>query len=127
MKVSSKSSDTAEEDGSSLSTVFDSDDSDTEVPSTTNGIILTQKNCTINCNENSVDNSIIPQNPPIAHISSIALQNSSDITFGNKTLYNAPVTVNQFYSDNTFLKNIGDNSAFTPDANSKFGEQNVLH
>lgn len=33
---------------------------------------------------------------PIAHISSVALQNTTDVTFGNKTLYNGPVIVNQY-------------------------------
>lgn len=38
----------------------------------------------------------IPDKAPISHISSVALQNSTDITFGNKTLYNGPITVNQY-------------------------------
>ncbi|XP_037044771.1 peptidoglycan recognition protein-like isoform X1 [Bradysia coprophila] len=38
----------------------------------------------------------VPDKSPISHISSVALQNSTDITFGNKTLYNGPITVNQY-------------------------------
>ncbi|KAJ6641853.1 Peptidoglycan recognition protein [Pseudolycoriella hygida] len=36
---------------------------------------------------------------PLSHISSVAFQNSTDITFGNKTLYSGPITVNQFGVD----------------------------
>lgn len=33
---------------------------------------------------------------PIPQITSVTLQNSTDITFGNKLLYNGPITVNQY-------------------------------
>lgn len=33
---------------------------------------------------------------PIQHITSVALQNCTDITFGNKMMYNGPITVNQY-------------------------------
>lgn len=65
-------------------------------------------------NKNSLNSSIIPQNgsviltqalaqvpssagPP--KIGNIAVQNSSDITFGNKTFYQGPVTIKQFLLD----------------------------
>lgn len=41
-----------------------------------------------------------PDKAPISHISSIALQNSTDITFGNKNLYSGPITVNQYGLEN---------------------------
>lgn len=37
-------------------------------------------------------------------ISSVAVQNSTDITFGNKTFYNGPVTIKQFIFDKTKWK-----------------------
>lgn len=46
---------------------------------------------------------------PSISISSIALQNSTDITFGNKTLYSGPITVNQYGIE----------------AKSKFGKKNL--
>lgn len=39
---------------------------------------------------------VVPDKTSISHISSVALQNSTDITFGNKTCYSGPVTVNQY-------------------------------
>lgn len=41
----------------------------------------------------------VPDKPSISHIQSVTLQNSTDITFGNKTLYNGPITVNQYGLD----------------------------
>lgn len=38
----------------------------------------------------------LPDKTSISHISSIALRNSTDITFGNRTLYSGSITVNQY-------------------------------
>lgn len=46
---------------------------------------------------NSIDNNVGQRNSP--RIESIAIQNSSDIQFGNKTFYNGPVTIKQFLLD----------------------------
>lgn len=46
---------------------------------------------------NSADNNLGQANSP--RIESIAIQNSSDIQFGNKTFYNGPVTIKQFLLD----------------------------
>lgn len=46
---------------------------------------------------NSSDNNVGYTNNP--RIESIAIQNSSDIQFGNKTFYNGPVTIKQFLLD----------------------------
>lgn len=50
----------------------------------------------INANNINIPEINVPDKTPISHISSVALQNSTDITFGNKTLYNGPITVNQY-------------------------------
>lgn len=49
----------------------------------------------------------IPDKLPISHISSVALQNSTDITFGNKTLYSGPITVNQYGIEKPTTTNFG--------------------
>lgn len=50
---------------------------------------------------------IVPNKASISHISSVALQNSSDITFGNKTLYSGPITVNQYGLEKSTATNYG--------------------
>lgn len=46
---------------------------------------------------NEADNNLTQKNG--SRIESIAIQNSSDIQFGNKTFYNGPVTIKQFLLD----------------------------
>lgn len=55
-------------------------------PSHGNGVIVINE-----CKSAENDNSSVKPN-----IGSIAVQNSSDITFGNKTFYQGPVTIKQF-------------------------------
>lgn len=53
------------------------------------------------------------------NIGSIAVQNSSDITFGNKTYYHGPVTIKQFMYDNKKWRpndSANDNPAYNADA-----------
>lgn len=57
------------------------------------------------------------------NIGSIAVQNSSEITFGNKTFYQGPVTIKQFLYDNDKWQQVNpgkDNSGFdgATDANA---------
>lgn len=47
------------------------------------------------------------------NVGSIAVQSSSDITFGNKTFYDGPVTIKQFHLDtNKWRQNGVDNAAY---------------
>lgn len=57
----------------------------------------------VNSHSDSGDQSVLAATSNAAlrpNIGSIAVQNSSDITFGNKTFYQGPVTIKQFISDN---------------------------
>lgn len=63
----------------------------------TSGIVLVNKNVDP---PNLCQSSILCANNDIKpNIGSIAVQNSSDITFGNKTFYQGPVTIKQFFTD----------------------------
>lgn len=98
-----------DEDGNSSSTVSDTDNEsdDNESTSDIKYVVEAVKHSAIN-------SSIIPKNgsviltqaiaqaattsrPP--KIGNVAVQNSSDITFGNKTFYQGPVTIKQFLLD----------------------------
>lgn len=65
-----------------------------------NGIVLVNSESTGNsqCILNSASGASSPADKP--DIDSIAVQNSSDITFGNKTFYEGPVTIKQFMYEN---------------------------
>lgn len=80
----------------------------------TNGIIL------VNNGSNRGDSSdfISTSSNVKPNIGSIAVQNSSDITFGNKTFYQGPVTIKQF---------LYENNKWTPSdqANSNDGNDNL--
>lgn len=81
-------------DDSSSNITVDSDEADFEW-----NAVRCQRENTLNgsrTNDCSLQLPAVPEKTPISHISSVALQNSTDITFGNKTLYNGPITVNQF-------------------------------
>ncbi|XP_055315740.1 peptidoglycan-recognition protein LC-like [Sitodiplosis mosellana] len=58
-----------------------------------NGIVLVNQNID---NQSSI---LCTNNDVKPNIGSIAVQNSSDITFGNKTFYQGPVTIKQFVYD----------------------------
>lgn len=61
-------------------------------------------------NQRLQDEAIAASKP---NIGSIALQNSSDITFGNKTFYHGPVTIKQFLLDSKQWKENGhENSGY---------------
>lgn len=79
-------------DDSSSNVTVDSDDVDIKCSS------VEQKQCQNDYSRiNAVNlNLPVPDKTSISHISSVALQNSTDITFGNKTLYSGPITVNQY-------------------------------
>lgn len=51
---------------------------------------------------NNADNNLAQANG--TRIESVAIQNSSDIQFGNKTFYNGPVTIKQFLLDDKHRK-----------------------
>ena len=53
----------------------------------------------VNNADNNVGQSNNANNANNSRIESIAIQNSSDIQFGNKTFYNGPVTIKQFLLD----------------------------
>lgn len=81
--------------------------------STTSGIMMMDKNLdAIMLKHSSANNDIKP------NIGSIAVQNSSDITFGNKTFYQGPVTIKQFVYDknNKWKENELQTSAPAPTA-----------
>lgn len=92
-------------DGDS-SSVVDSDSDIDEIPKSAADFFRTKTVCTTNSSHeqnqgvivinetNSSDNSNVATKQP--QIGSIAVQNSSDITFGNKTFYQGPVTIKQF-------------------------------
>lgn len=87
------------------SSVVDSDSDIDEIPKsaaeffrnkavcTTNGIHDQNQGVIVINETNSSDNSNVVKQPQIG---SIAVQNSTDITFGNKTFYQGPVTIKQF-------------------------------
>lgn len=80
-----------------------------------NGIVLVNDGS--NSNVPGVINSH-EHDAPKLNIGSIAVQNSSGITFGNKTFYQGPVTIKQFLYDNnkwTPTDQGNDNPAFTGD------------
>lgn len=90
------------------SSAFDSDsdadsDFDDIVPSTpSHSINLNQSSSsTIMMMDKNLDSpmSRSSANNDVPNIGSIAVQNSSDITFGNKTFYQGPVTIKQFVYD----------------------------
>lgn len=101
-----------------------SDDDDVDGPT-----VLSRQQHTIHGDRNEVvlvsnhsdggDQSILAATSNSAlrpNIGSIAVQNSSDITFGNKTFYQGPVTIKQFISDNNKWRPTGranDNPNFT--------------
>lgn len=95
MKKNVYDSDT--DDDSISNKTVDSGDVDIEC-----NIVQQRSQCHSNFNGSSFDpNNLqlpaaVPDRASISHISSVALKNSTDITFGNKTLYNGPITVNQF-------------------------------
>lgn len=87
------------------SSVVDSDSDIDEIPKSASDFFQNKVICTTNgsheqnqgvivINEkNSSDNNNVAKQPQIG---SIAVQNSTDITFGNKTFYQGPVTIKQF-------------------------------
>lgn len=99
------------------SSIIDSDEDCEDVPSpkeihaaATNGIML------VNDSKNGSDSN--ENDAPKLNIGSIAVQNSSGITFGNNTIYQGPVTIKQFLYDQNKWKAAehgSDNPAFTSD------------
>lgn len=91
-------------DGDS-SSVVDSDSDIDEIPKSASDFFRNKVICTSSGNQDqnqgvivinetsSSDNNNVAKHPQIG---SIAVQNSSDITFGNKTFYQGPVTIKQF-------------------------------
>lgn len=84
------------------SSVVDSDSDIEDIPKSPSDFLRNRIMCTSNeqnqgvivINETiSSDNNNVAKQPQIG---SIAVQNSSDITFGNKTFYQGPVTIKQF-------------------------------
>lgn len=70
---------------------------------------VVQTHCENNINVNASINSgnvsivdVLDRASSHPHITSVTLQNSHDITFGNKMLYNGPITVNQYGGETTF-------------------------
>lgn len=59
----------------------------------------------INANDLHLPTLPVPDKTSIPHISSVAVQNSNDITFGNKMLYNGPITVNQYGVERPVVEN----------------------
>lgn len=96
-------------DNDDKSSVFDSDsnfDSDSE----SGDVIIHDDSCQSNILQTN------DVNKP--NIGSIAIQNSSDITFGDKTFYNGAVTINQyFYEKNQSNENY-------PNGNDNLGNVN---
>lgn len=93
------------------SSVVDSDSDFEEIPNqkidritSPSGIVLVNKNIEP---PNLCQSSVLCGNSDAkSHIGSIAVQNSSDITFGNKTFYQGPVTIKQFvYDKNKWKEN----------------------
>lgn len=88
------------------SSVVDSDsDIDIEIPKSASDFFRNEIICTSNGSLGSNQGVIVTneistsENNNVAkqpQIGSIAVQNSSDITFGNKTFYQGPVTIKQF-------------------------------
>lgn len=73
--------------------VVNCNDNDYRSPS---GIVLVDKIVDPNVCQSSI---LCANNDVNSNIGSIAVQNSSDITFGNKTFYQGPVTIKQFVLD----------------------------
>lgn len=80
------------------SDVEDTVNSSCDYKTNTSGIVLVNKNFD---QPNVGQSSILctTNNDANPRIGSIAVQNSSDITFGNKTFYQGPVTIKQFLYD----------------------------
>lgn len=74
--------------------VINNIDSEYKSPS---GIVLVSKN--IDPGNLSQSSILCANNDTKPNIGSIAVQNSSDVTFGNKTFYQGPVTINHFVYD----------------------------
>lgn len=64
-----------------------------------NGIVLVNSHTSAN-GQNIMDTTAVAAATVKPNIGSIAVQNSSDITFGNKTFYQGPVTIKQFLYEN---------------------------
>lgn len=58
-------------------------------------------------------------------IGSIAVQNSTDITFGNKTFYQGPVTIKQFVYDKNKWRETNLPSSSTPSENDNLGSMEM--
>lgn len=112
------------------SSVVDSDEDCEDVLSpnemratATNGIVL------MNDGSGKVTPEIISHHDhdaPKLNIGSIAVQNSSKITFGNKTFYQGPVTIKQFLYENNKWKATekgNENPAFSNDSNTHLDQQ----
>lgn len=105
------------------SSIIDSDDdcedvlSPSEMRATaTNGIVLVNGNGSSSSAPGVIGSH--EHDAPKLNIGSIAVQNSSGITFGNKTFYQGPVTIKQFLYDNNKWKSAeqgNDNPAFASD------------
>lgn len=86
------------------SSVIDSDTDDEEVinnidsqyKSPNENVLVNKHIDAPNLNQSSI---LCSNNDAKPNIGSIAVQNSSDITFGNKTFYHGPVTINHFVYD----------------------------
>lgn len=65
--------------------------------SSPNGVVLVNKN--IEAPNLCQASALCTNNDAKPNIGSIAVQNSSDITFGNKTFYQGPVTIKHFFYD----------------------------
>lgn len=94
------------EDGDS--SIADSDSDFDDMPSAVSDFMYDSANgAKVNSSSNGIivvnDSNAGTQNGNVAgkpNIGSIAVQNSSDITFGNKTFYQGPVTIKQFLLEN---------------------------
>lgn len=88
-------------------------------------IVLVNKN--IDSDKLSQSNIINKNDAEKPNIGSIAIQNSSDITFGDKTFINGPVTIKQFLVKDENTKwnngngNAYDNPAFSSDISAQNG------
>lgn len=99
---------TCDADDSNSNVTVESDDSDIE--RSTVSTVRTQYESNLDGSRvNAINLNLpgIPDKAPISHISSVALQNSTDITFGNKTLYSGPITVNQYGLEKPATSSIG--------------------
>lgn len=119
-----------DDDDSSSTTVSDSenesDNNETSTPDFKYAVEAV-KNTALNASTIPQNGTVIltqalaePASPP--KIGNIAVQNSSDITFGNKTFYQGPVTIKQFLlnGDNRWVER----SNSTSDSNQENGHEN---